>query len=78
MRHAGEVVRRTAILEHVWDYNYDGLSNVVDVYVGYLRRKLEHARRPGPDPDRPGRRLRPRAGVAAWPAGSPGCPSGPG
>jgi two-component system, OmpR family, response regulator len=41
MRHAGEVVRRTAILEHVWDYNYDGLSNVVDVYVGYLRRKLE-------------------------------------
>ena len=44
MRHAGEVVRRTAILEHVWDYNYDGLSNVVDVYVGYLRRKLE---RPG-------------------------------
>jgi two-component system, OmpR family, response regulator len=41
MRHAGEVVRRTTILEHVWDYNYDGLSNVVDVYVGYLRRKLE-------------------------------------
>jgi two-component system OmpR family response regulator len=41
LRHAGEVVRRTAILEHVWDYNYDGLSNVVDVYVGYLRRKLE-------------------------------------
>ena len=41
MRHAGQVVRRTAILEHVWDYNYDGLSNVVDVYVGYLRRKLE-------------------------------------
>jgi two-component system OmpR family response regulator len=44
MRHAGEVVRRPVILEHVWDYNYDGLSNVVDVYVGYLRRKLE---RPG-------------------------------
>jgi two-component system OmpR family response regulator len=41
MRHPGEVVSRTAILEHVWDYNYDGLSNVVDVYVGYLRRKLE-------------------------------------
>ena len=41
IRHAGEVVRRSAILEHVWDYNYDGLSNVVDVYVGYLRRKLE-------------------------------------
>jgi two-component system OmpR family response regulator len=41
MRHPGEVVSRTAILEHVWDYGYDGLSNVVDVYVGYLRRKLE-------------------------------------
>jgi two-component system OmpR family response regulator len=42
MRHPGEVVSRTAILDHVWDYDYDGLSNVVDVYVGYLRRKLEH------------------------------------
>jgi two-component system OmpR family response regulator len=41
MRHAGEVVTRGAILEHVWDMNYDGFSNVVDVYVGYLRRKLE-------------------------------------
>jgi two-component system OmpR family response regulator len=41
MRHPGEVVSRSAILDHVWDYSYDGLSNVVDVYVGYLRRKLE-------------------------------------
>ena len=41
MRHPGQVVSRTQILEHVWDYDYDGLSNVVDVYVGYLRRKLE-------------------------------------
>src|SRR6266508_1649670 len=41
MRHPGEVVTRTQILEHVWDFNYEGLSNVVDVYVGYLRRKLE-------------------------------------
>jgi two-component system OmpR family response regulator len=40
MRHADEVLSRTRILEHVWDYNYGGLSNVVDVYVGYLRRKL--------------------------------------
>jgi two-component system OmpR family response regulator len=40
MRQAGEVVSRTRILDHVWDYNYDGLSNVADVYVGYLRRKL--------------------------------------
>jgi DNA-binding response OmpR family regulator len=34
-------VSRSRILEHVWDVNYDGFSNVVDVYVGYLRRKLE-------------------------------------
>jgi two-component system OmpR family response regulator len=41
MRHAGEAVSRTRILEQVWDMNYDGFSNVVDVYVGYLRKKLE-------------------------------------
>ena len=41
MRHPGEAVSRTRILEHVWDVNYDGFSNVVDVYVGYLRKKLE-------------------------------------
>jgi two-component system OmpR family response regulator len=37
----GVVVRRSEILDHVWDYGYDGSSNVVDVYVGYLRKKLE-------------------------------------
>jgi two-component system OmpR family response regulator len=41
MRHPGEVLSRARILEQVWDYNYEGFSNVVDVYVGYLRRKLE-------------------------------------
>jgi two-component system, OmpR family, response regulator len=41
MRHSGEVVSRTRILEHVWDVNHLGFSNVVDVYVGYLRKKLE-------------------------------------
>jgi two-component system OmpR family response regulator len=41
MHRAGEVVTRTEILEHVWDYAYDGVSNVVNVYVGHLRRKLE-------------------------------------
>jgi two-component system OmpR family response regulator len=40
LRRAGEVVSRTDLLEHVWDENYLGSSNVVDVYVGYLRRKL--------------------------------------
>jgi two-component system, OmpR family, response regulator len=41
MRHPDEVLGRSRILEHVWDVNHDGFSNVVDVYVGYLRRKLE-------------------------------------
>jgi two-component system OmpR family response regulator len=43
-RHADEVVSREQLLEHVWDESYDGSTNVVDVYVGYLRKKLE--RRP--------------------------------
>ena len=41
MRHPGEVLTRTQILDHVWDFAYAGGSNVVDVYVGYLRRKLD-------------------------------------
>ena len=41
LRHAGQVLTRTRILEHVWDYTYDGVSNVVDQYVGYLRRKID-------------------------------------
>jgi two-component system OmpR family response regulator len=41
MRHPGEVLTRTRLLDHVWDYNYDGASNVVDVYVGYLRKKID-------------------------------------
>ncbi len=39
-RRPGEVVSRTVLLEHVWDANFVGSTNVVDVYVGYLRRKL--------------------------------------
>ena len=41
MRHTGQVLTRTAMLERVWGSGYDGDSNVVDVYIGYLRRKLE-------------------------------------
>jgi two-component system copper resistance phosphate regulon response regulator CusR len=40
-RHAGEVVTRTMISEHVWDMNFDSFSNVIDVYVRYLRRKID-------------------------------------
>jgi two-component system OmpR family response regulator len=39
-RHPGEVVSRSTLLEHVWDENFYGSTNVVDVYVGYVRRKL--------------------------------------
>ncbi len=41
MRHPGEVLTRTHILEHVWDFAYDPASNVVDQYVAYLRRKTD-------------------------------------
>jgi DNA-binding response OmpR family regulator len=40
MRHRGQVLSREQLLSHVWGYDYDPGSNVVDVYVGYLRRKL--------------------------------------
>jgi DNA-binding response OmpR family regulator len=40
-RHAGEVVTRTMISEHVWDMNFDSFSNVIDVYIRYLRRKID-------------------------------------
>jgi len=40
-RHPGRVLTRTEILEHVWDLHYHGSSNIVNVYVGYLRRKLD-------------------------------------
>jgi two-component system OmpR family response regulator len=40
VRRAGDVLTRTEIIERVWDWAYDGTSNVVDVYVRYLRTKL--------------------------------------
>ncbi len=41
MRHRGDVVSKSAILESVWDAHYEGDANVVEVYVGYLRRKID-------------------------------------
>lgn len=41
MLHAGEVQSETDLLEHVWDRNYDGMSNMVAVYVGYVRNKID-------------------------------------
>jgi len=40
-RHAGEVVTRTMIAEHVWNIDFDNFSNVIDVYIRYLRRKVD-------------------------------------
>ncbi|HEX4719236.1 MAG TPA: response regulator transcription factor [Thermoleophilaceae bacterium] len=39
--HPGEVLSRARLIDHVWDMNYTGSTNIVDVYVGHLRRKLE-------------------------------------
>lgn len=41
LRHVNEVVSRTRIIEHVWDYNFEGMSNVVDVFLAALRRKID-------------------------------------
>jgi DNA-binding response OmpR family regulator len=40
-RHAGNVLTRTQLSEHVWDMNFEPTSNVVDVYIGYLRNKID-------------------------------------
>lgn len=40
-RHKDEVVTRTQIIEHTWDYNFDSMSNVVDVFITTLRKKID-------------------------------------
>lgn len=40
IRHQGQILSREQLLDHVWGYNYDPGSNIVDVYVGYLRKKV--------------------------------------
>ena len=41
LRHKDELVSRTQIIEHVWDYNYDNMSNIVDVFITTLRKKID-------------------------------------
>ena len=41
MRNTGKVLTRTMIAEHVWDYNFDTFTNVIDVYVNHLRKKID-------------------------------------
>jgi two-component system, OmpR family, response regulator len=42
MRHPGDAMTKTAIIENVWDAHFDGDPNIVEVYVGYLRKKIDH------------------------------------
>ena len=44
LRNPGRVLTRVTISEHVWDYDFDTESNVIDVYVNYLRRKVDSGR----------------------------------
>lgn len=46
LRHPQQVLTRTRLMERVWGYDFEGESNVLEVYVGYLRRKLEAAGEP--------------------------------
>ncbi len=41
MRHPNEVLTRAMIAEHVWDYTFDSFTNIIDVYVNYLRKKVD-------------------------------------
>ena len=41
MRHPGEVLSRSALIDHVWDFAFEGDSNIVDVYIRYLREKID-------------------------------------
>jgi len=41
MRRPGQVLSRFQLLEHAWDYGYENRSNIVDVYVRYLREKID-------------------------------------
>jgi len=41
MRNPNEVLTRTMIAEHVWDYTFDSFTNIIDVYVNYLRKKID-------------------------------------
>jgi heavy metal response regulator len=44
LRNPGRVLTRTMIIEHVWNYDFDTMTNVVDVYVNYLRKKIDAGR----------------------------------
>ena len=41
LRHKGQVVTRTMLLEYVWDYHFDPQTNVIDVHISHLRQKID-------------------------------------
>ena len=41
MRNEGSIITRTMITENIWDINYDSFTNVIDVYINYLRNKID-------------------------------------
>ncbi len=57
MRHPDQVLSREQILNAVWGFDFDPGTKVLEVYIGYLRRKLGDGRRRRPDRDRAQRRL---------------------
>ena len=57
MRHAGQVVTRTMLLEGVWDYHFDPQTNVIDVHVSRLRQKIDKPFADAADPHGAQRRL---------------------
>jgi two-component system OmpR family response regulator len=57
MRHPGHALSRQQILDYVWSYERDVQPGMVDVYISYLRRKIEHRRSRGSDQNRTGSRL---------------------
>ena len=46
MRNAGKIMPRNVILNHVWQYDFSGHDNVLDVYIGYLRNKIDKGHKP--------------------------------
>jgi len=62
MRNAGRVLTRSMLLQHVWRYDFDGSDNVLDVYISYLRKKI--------DRDRPKSLIRTERGVGYRMGGS--------
>ena len=44
--HSGRTLSRSMIVEKIWDQSFEGLTNIVDVYIGHLRRKIDEGHEP--------------------------------